>query len=98
MVFRRIVTVSILLVFTLVLGVTPALAAPIIQSANVAEACTGGTASHALGVDGGLLSLLYAQSSTTPDPVAEIIRSGDFSVSTDNSSQVTHVAYIQVDC
>ena len=95
---RRIVTISVVLIFTMVLGVTPVVAATTTQSSNALEACTYGSAAHALGVEGGLLSLLNAQGSNNPDPIAEIIRSGDYSVGIGHSSQATDVAYDQINC
>lgn len=89
----RIVTLSVVLVFAFVLGTSPALAATTTQSSNAPQACTNGAASQALGVEDGLLSLLTERVSSDPNPVAEIIRSGDYAVHIDNSSQATHIAY-----
>jgi hypothetical protein len=90
----RITILSVGLVFILAMGTIPAHAAPTVYIA----ACLDQEKPHALGIEGGLLSLLNARASTNPDPVAKIVSNEDYSLQIVSNGQTAYVAYMQTGC
>jgi hypothetical protein len=88
----------------LLLGTMPVQAAPgehdrgslaARQASAVSAPASCGTP-HAVGVEGGLLSLLYDHGDS--NPVAEIIRSRVNSLRTVRSGEATYLAYLSITC
>jgi len=89
----RTTILSAVLVLTLVLGISPALAAPAISTADPLDICAIGTASHPLGVEGGLLSLMDSNRSSNPNPVMEILRNEAYAVQIVHDGQAAQITY-----
>ena len=91
----RTLVLTVVLVLILTLGVSPALAARHLWEANP---CERYGPSNTLGVEGGLLSLLNTGGSLNPDPIAQIIGSGAYSVHLVLNEQAAHITYIRSHC
>jgi len=94
----RTITLSIVLVLTLVLGISPALASPAASNVNLFDVCNSATFSHPLGVEGGLLSLMDGSHSSNPNPVMEILRNEAYSVRIMHNGEASQIAYTKNSC
>jgi len=94
----RTIILSTLLVLMLVLGTSPALAAPASYTVNLLDVCTSAVLSHPLGVEGGLLSLMDSSRNSNPNPVMEILRDEGYSVRIVHNGEATQIAYAKANC
>jgi hypothetical protein len=100
----RTVTVSVVIALTLALGAAPVLAASsqynqgalAARQNGVVDASAKCQTPHALGLEGGALSLLFARE--RPTAVADMIKSGMYTFSTIHAGAATYVAYIPSRC
>jgi len=94
----RTIILSAVLVLTLAMGFSSALAAPASSNVNPFDVCNSPTVTHPLGIEGGLLLLLDGNRSTNPNPVVEILRDEAYSVRIAYIGQATQIAYAKNTC
>jgi len=97
MLIVRSLTLSVVLLLMLALAFVPTSAATI-QAIDEVEMCSNGAAVHALGIEGGLLSLLTSRSNPQIDPVGEIVKNGTFTIYFVQNQGTLHLAYQSKNC